>query len=146
MRFEANLPLAGLLAVLAACDGPVASDPPTGGAASTLELAEGWPLLPDGVELGRVLGVAVHPDGRVFVAHAAGHDSPNEERIATNPILVFDPDTGELLDSLGQDLFFYPHGLTFDSRGRLWVTDSDGGVVVRLDEQGRVELSLGEAP
>ena len=143
MRFEASL----LVAALASCDGPVTSDPPSGvESAAALELVEGWPVLPDDVELGRVLAVAVHPDGRVFVAHAAGYESPNEDRIPTSPILVFDPDTGELLDAFGEDLFLYPHGLAFDGRGRLWVTDSDGGVAVRLDELGRVELSIGEAP
>lgn len=143
MRLEASL----FVVALVACDGPTPSDPPVGEPpAASLEVVQGWPVLPDDVELGRVLAVAVHPDGRVFVAHAAGYESPNEERIPTSPILVFDPDTGELLDAFGEDLFLYPHGLAFDGRGRLWVTDSDGGVAVRLDEQGRVELSIGEAP
>lgn len=143
MRLDASL----LLAVLVACDGPSPSDPPTNDVSTTtLEVVQGWPVLPDDVELGRVLAVAVHPDGRVFVAHAAGYESPNEERIPTSPILVFDPDTGELLDAFGEDLFLYPHGLSFDTRGRLWVTDSDGGVAVRLDAEGRVELTIGEAP
>lgn len=135
-----------ILGVLAAgCDGPVGTDPGQAAEASAFVVQEGWPRLPDGMRLGRVLGVAVHPDGRVFVSHAAGRESPNDEPIDEPVILVFDPKTGELLDSLGAGLFLYPHSLTFDPAGRLWVTDSDANRVVRLDEAGQVDLVLGAA-
>jgi hypothetical protein len=54
-----------------------------------------------------------------------------------------DADSGALLDRLGAGLFRYPHGLSFDAQGRLWVVDSDADRVVRLDDDGNVELVLG---
>jgi hypothetical protein len=108
------------------------------------ELVAGWPRLPPGVSFGRVLAVAVHPDGRVFVSHDAGRSSPNTEPIPEATIFVLDADSGELLDTLGAGLFRYPHGLSFDAAGRLWVTDSDSDRVVRLGDDGAIQLVLGD--
>lgn len=110
---------------------------------SDYRVVEAWPKLPAGVKFGRVLSVAVHPDGRVFVSHDAGHASPNSEPIAEDTIFVLDPDSGELLSRLGAGLFRYPHSLTFDAEGRLWVTDSDANRIVRLDENGTIDRELG---
>lgn len=103
-----------------------------------------WPRIPQGVSFGRVLSVAVHPDGRVFVSHDAGHPSPNAQPIAEPTIFVLDADRGELLETLGAGLFRYPHALSFDGHGRLWVVDSDADRVVRLDDDGAIELVLGD--
>jgi sugar lactone lactonase YvrE len=108
------------------------------------ELVTDWPRLPPGVSFGRVLSVAVHPDGRVFVSHDAGHPSPNAEPIPEATIAVLHADSGELLETLGAGLFRYPHGLSFDAAGRLWVVDSDANRVVRLGEDGVPELVLGD--
>jgi sugar lactone lactonase YvrE len=108
------------------------------------QLVAEWPRLPPGVSFGRVLSVAVHPDGRVFVSHDAGRPSPNAEPIPEPTIFVLDADGGELLETLGAGLFRYPHGLAFDADGRLWVTDSDADRVVRLGDDGAIELVLGD--
>jgi DNA-binding beta-propeller fold protein YncE len=131
--------------VLVACDGPAPSDPPAVDPeeVGTFEIVPDWPRLPPGVELGHVLAVAVHPDGRVYVAHSADRESPNDSPIDEPPILVIDPESGELLDALGAGLFLYPHGLSFDDEGRLWVVDADADRVVRLDADGRIDLVLG---
>lgn len=110
---------------------------------SSHEAVPDWPRLPSGVSFGRVLAVAVHPDGRVFVSHDAGHPSPNAEPIAEPTIFVLDAESGDLLDTLGAGLFRYPHGLSFDAEGRLWVTDSDSDRIVRLSDDGTIELVLG---
>lgn len=107
-------------------------------------LVADWPQLPTGVSFGRVLSVAVHPDGRVFVSHDAGRPSPNAEPIAEPTIFVLDADSGELLETLGAGLFRYPHGLSFDPQGRLWVTDSDSDRVVRRGSDGAIDLVLGD--
>lgn len=108
------------------------------------QLVEDWPRLPPGVSFGRVLSVAVHPDGRVFVSHDAGHPSPNAAPISEPTIFVLDAASGDLLETLGAGLFRYPHGLSFDAEGRLWVTDSDSNRVVRLGDDGAIELVLGD--
>lgn len=38
-------------------------------------------------------------------------------------IVELDLNSGAIIDSWGQDLFYLPHGLSFDSSGNMWLTD-----------------------
>lgn len=110
---------------------------------SSYEVVEGWPTLAEGVELGRVLGVAVDSRGRVLVTHSAGRSSGNQELIPEPTIFVFDPDSGVLLRTLGAGLFRYPHGIAVDRDDFIWVTDSEAHRVYKLSPEGEVLLTLG---
>ena len=55
----------------------------------------------------------------------------------------FDPN-GRFVRAFGDNLFTRAHGLRIDSEGNLWATDVGGHTVVKLDNQGRVLLTLGE--
>ncbi len=103
-----------------------------------------WPRLPAGTTFGRVLGVAVAPDGKIWVSHTADGDARNAAPIGGATLAVLDPDTGELLEEKGAGLFRLPHALAFDDEGLLWVTDADANRIVVLDRDGRVVRTLGE--
>ncbi|WP_437680795.1 hypothetical protein [Sorangium sp. So ce131] len=121
---------------------PAADDVPAG----PYEVVDGWPRVPEGVVFGPALDVAVDGRGRVLVSHAAGRDSGNDAPIGEPTILVFDPETGELLDAWGEGLFVYPHGLEVDRDDFVWVTDSEQDRVFKLTAEGSVVMTLGEVP
>lgn len=97
-----------------------------------------WPRLPDGFELGQVVGVAVDSGDRVHVFHRAGYDFNNEEIIPKPTIAVFDADTGELLDEWGESMFVVPHGLAVDANDHIWATDVGNDTVWELLPGGEV--------
>ncbi|WP_437290483.1 hypothetical protein [Sorangium sp. So ce406] len=121
---------------------PAADDAPLG----PYEVVDGWPRVPEGMVFGPTLDVAVDARGRVLVSHAAGRASGNDALITEPTILVFDPESGELLDAWGEGLFMYPHGIEVDRNNFVWVTDSEQNRVFKLTAQGGLVMSLGEAP
>ncbi|WP_437579954.1 hypothetical protein [Sorangium sp. So ce887] len=121
---------------------PVADDAPAG----PYEVVDGWPRVPEGMVFGPALDVAVDARGRVLVSHAAGRTSGNDAPISEATILVFDAGTGELLDAWGEGLFVYPHGIEVDRNDFVWVTDSEQNRVFKLTAEGKVVMTLGEAP
>lgn len=133
-----------LAAVLLSCSdaAPQESVPATFG--DRYEAVSGWPVLPPGVVLGRVYGVAVDANGKVFVAHSADGEAQNAQPIRGDTILVFDGATGAFERSFGGGTFRLPHALTFSDDGHLWVTDSDAGRIFELAPSGEVLSSFGE--
>jgi hypothetical protein len=94
-------------------------------------LVEGWPTLParmNGGRWGEVIRVHVDAKGNLWVFHRcfnvvpAGSATCIGRGPANPPILEFDA-SGKLLKSFGDGLFAYPHGMTMDADGNLWVTD-----------------------
>src|SRR5205085_1524261 len=59
------------------------------------------------------------------------------------PIFQFDT-SGKLLKSLGAGLFISPHKLAIDRDGYLWLADNGGHQVFKLDQDGRILLTLGK--
>jgi DNA-binding beta-propeller fold protein YncE len=133
-------------------------------------LVEGWPKLPqsmNGGKWGEVIRVHVDSKGDVWVFHRCFNTEPAGSatcigRGAPNPpILEFDP-SGKLLKSFGAGLFAYPHGMTVDASGNLWVTDVNdeetilgmsgrnangvlmGQEVLKLSSEGKVLMMLGK--
>jgi DNA-binding beta-propeller fold protein YncE len=133
-------------------------------------LVEGWPKLPqsmNGGKWGEVIRVHVDPKGNVWVFHRCFNTEPAGSATCINrgsanpPILEFDS-SGKLLKSFGAGLFAYPHGMTVDSAGNLWVTDVNdeerilglsarnaGGVLMgqealKLSPDGKVLMTLGK--
>jgi DNA-binding beta-propeller fold protein YncE len=101
---------------------PNAPDVPVNDLPNPYRTVEGWAKLPDGRTWGSTSAVAIDKDGEsVWVA----------ERCAANlcvgsdldPILKFDR-TGKLVKSFGRGLIAWPHGMTVDHEGNIWVTDA----------------------
>jgi len=86
------------------------------------------------LKLGQVAGVSVTQDDYPVIFHRGsnvwndktfGQDHVLKEKkaIDEDPILVLNPDTGDVLESFGKGKFYMPHGLTVDHEGNIYVTD-----------------------
>jgi DNA-binding beta-propeller fold protein YncE len=97
---------------------------------------------------GGTTAVAVGADGKsVWVFERCGGESCAASKLP--PILHFDP-SGKLLASFGAGMFVFPHGISVDGDGNVWVADADGKngkgqQVVKFSPTGKVLLTLGHA-
>jgi DNA-binding beta-propeller fold protein YncE len=147
-----HLALTGLALALAAAALP----PPTRAQPSKLPgidfpdpygPAASFGQLPPGRAWGGTTAVAVDRDGKsVWVFERCGGESCAESELP--PILHFDP-SGKLLASFGAGMFVFPHGITVDPEGNVWVADADGKngkghVVVKFSPAGKVLMTLGK--
>ncbi len=115
----------GMLAVFAAvvwlC---AAADAPPNSQPNPYRTAERWYRLPEGRTMGSSSAVAVAADGHIWVAERCGVNSCAGSNLP--PVLEFDP-SGNLVRSFGAGMFVFPHGMTLDEDGNMWVTDGQGG-------------------
>ncbi len=105
-----------------------------------------WPQRVEGVAMGQVTAVDVDEQNRVFVLQrgdrAWAEPFPTEP-IAQDTVLVFDGQSGALLDRWGAGQFVMPHGLSVDEEGKVWITDAAREQVYRYSPDGKLELTLG---
>lgn len=88
--------------------------------------------LPVGVEFASVSSVEVTSQGHLIVLHRA-----------PIPFMEFDGD-GNFIRSFGsENLFARAHGLTLDADDNMWVTDVVNHVVMKLDKDANILMSLG---
>jgi hypothetical protein len=108
---------------------------------------ENWAKMPEGRTWGSTGGVAVDASGNIWVAERCGQNSCKGRPEA--PVLEFDP-SGKLLTSFGAGMFIFPHGITVDHDGNVWVTDvrgadGKGQQVFKFSPEGKVLMALGTA-
>jgi sugar lactone lactonase YvrE len=107
-----------------------------------------WFKLPEGRMWGSTSAVEIDPDGRsIWVAERCGANSCAGK--TDPPILKFDS-SGKLVKSFGAGMFVFPHGISVDKDGNVWVTDGQGrdGIghqVFEFSPDGKVLLTLGKA-
>src|ERR1700680_3389828 len=116
-------------------------------------LVAGWPMLPksmNGGHWGEVIRVSVDSKGNVWVFHRcfnvvpAGSATCIGRGPANPPILEFDS-SGKLLKSFGAGLFAYPHGMTIDGDGNLWVTDvNDSETILGMSARNANGVIMGQ--
>jgi DNA-binding beta-propeller fold protein YncE len=115
--------------------------------------------MPEGRIWGSTAGIGIDPDGKsVWVAERCGSFlPPSQIKPGTqfgcggsdlDPILKFD-ETGKLVKSFGAGLIQFPHGLSVDPDGNIWVTDGlgkdgKGHQVWKFSPDGKVLLVLGK--
>jgi DNA-binding beta-propeller fold protein YncE len=87
--------------------------------------------IPAGMTMGAPASVAFGGDGHLFVL-ARG----------THALYEFDPN-GKFVRAFGEGLLVRSHGIHIDRDGNIWVTDVNAHVVLKLNRQGQVLLTLG---
>ncbi len=110
-------------------------------------VVEGWAKLPDGRIWGSTAAVDVDANDHIWVAERCGANSCADSKLA--PIMEFDQ-SGKLLRSFGAGLFVFPHGISVDKEGNVWVTDGlgkdgKGHQVFKFSPSGNILLTLGKA-
>lgn len=80
---------------------------------------------------GTFTGVAVDPQGRVFMCHGLAH-----------PVLVFDH-AGNFIQSFGEGLFNEPHSVRIDPAGNVWVVDFMTNQVRKFTPTGALLQTFG---
>ena len=160
------------LAAAAGCAGIVSNldTTPTNDLPNPYRSVSPWGKLPEGRKWGALNGVAVDNDGRsLWVVDRCGANPdvpPGESPFQYDscagsswaPVHKLDPD-GNILKSFGAGIFVFPHKVTQDKEGNVWVVDMRamnarerakypeakpaGHTVVKFDPDGRVLLTLG---
>jgi DNA-binding beta-propeller fold protein YncE len=128
---------------------PVAAqNGPTNNLPNPYRSIENWAKMPPGRNWGSTAGVAIDPDGKsVWVAERCGANSCRNSSL--DPILKFDPN-GRMVKHFGAGMFVFPHGISVDRQGNVWVTDGQGNgalgqQVIKFSPNGKVLLRLGTA-
>jgi sugar lactone lactonase YvrE len=109
---------------------------------------DNWAKLPAGRPWGSTSAVDIDRDGKsVWVAERCGANSCAGS--SQPPILKFDP-SGNLVQSFGQNMFIFPHGICVDKDGNVWITDGQGRdgkghQVFKFSPEGKVLMTLGKA-
>jgi sugar lactone lactonase YvrE len=123
------------------------ADAPQNSQPNPYRTIENWAKLPEGRTWGSTAGVDVDGRGNIWVAERCGANTCEGSNLA--PILEFDS-SGKLLKSFGAGMFLFPHGLTVDKEGNIWVTDGHGAEVkgqqvFKFSPDGKVLMTLGKA-
>jgi len=110
-----------------------------------------WAELPDGRTWGATSAVYPSPDGMtIWVAERCGANSCADSDV--DPVLQFDLD-GNLLQSFGSGMIYWPHGIYVDREGNVWVADAvgygpepegRGHEIIKFSSDGEVLMRLGE--
>ncbi len=105
-----------------------------------------WGQLPAGRTWGATSAVYPAKDGNIWVAERCGQNNCAGSDL--DPMLLFTPD-GKLVRSFGKGQILWPHGITVDRDGNVWITDArgEGGKghqVHKFSPEGKLLMSLGK--
>lgn len=103
-----------------------------------------WPPIATETEVA-VTGVAVGPDGSIYILHRAGRPFNAGTTLIPDPVILrVDAETGEDIARFGAGLFASPHGISVADDGSIWVADTALNIVVHLDPQGHPIRTYGD--
>ena len=117
---------------------------PTNSFPNPYQTVAGWAKLPEGRMWGSTSGVGVDRDGTtIWVAERCGANTCLNSTL--DPILKFDAN-GTLVKSFGAGTMVFPHGLTVDRDGNIWVTDGQDNAPVPARGEGGARGGRGNGP
>ncbi len=101
-----------------------------------VKLVNGFFHYPATYVMGEVIGVAIKPNGHIFLLNRGYH-----------PLIEFDGD-GKFVASMGEGSaeFEGAHSIRFDPQGNMWYIDAASNMVVKWDTEGRTMEALGSRP
>ncbi|SEQ07344.1 peptidyl-alpha-hydroxyglycine alpha-amidating lyase family protein [Neolewinella agarilytica] len=144
MRTFIFLLLVTILGAAAGCNESVQEQgEPAPGPLPEYVLSSSWPSDSTAATIGQPVGVGLMPDGSVAVFHR-GKGTPNPH-VADEVVVFIDPDSGEIINSWGEDSFIHSHGMHVDWAGNVWLTDIKRHQVFKYSAEGQLLLSLGTA-
>jgi DNA-binding beta-propeller fold protein YncE len=108
---------------------------------------ENYLQLPEGRTMGSSSAIDIDRAGNIWVADRCAANSCVGSQLA--PVMKFDS-KGKLLSSFGAGMFVFPHGITIDPDGNVWVSDGQGRggkghQVIKFSPDGKVLMTLGKA-
>jgi streptogramin lyase len=104
--------------------------------------------LPAGRTWGSTASVTTAPDGTIWVVDRCGNSGAGGTTctgtsVSVNPIFQLDT-SGRVLKNFGAGMFVSPHKLTVDRDGSVWLADNGAHVIYKLDQNGKVLMTLGQ--
>lgn len=107
-----------------------------------------WGQLPEGRKWGSTASVSFASDGTIWVVDRCGNSGAGGTTCAgpsanVNPIFQLDT-SGKVMKTFGAGVFVSPHKLTIDKDGFLWIADNGGQQVFKMNQDGKVLLTLGK--
>jgi sugar lactone lactonase YvrE len=105
-----------------------------------------WGQMPAGRSWGATSAVYPARDGNIWVAERCGQNSC--EKSDLDPVLLFTPE-GKVIRSFGKGQILWPHGITVDNDGNVWITDARGAggkghQVYKFSPEGKLLMALGK--
>jgi sugar lactone lactonase YvrE len=101
----------------------------------SFKVIENFLKVPPNMTMAEVVGVDVDSKGQVYVLNRG-----------KQPILEFNPD-GSFARSIGEGLPFEgPHSVRVDPQDNLWYIDAATNLIIKFDQQKRVQMTLGRRP
>ena len=107
-----------------------------------------WGQLPEGRKWGSTASVSAATDGTIWVVDRCGNSGAGGATCGgasanVNPIFQFDA-SGKMLKTFGAGMFVSPHKLSVDKEGNVWLADNGGHQVFKLNQDGKILLTLGK--
>jgi sugar lactone lactonase YvrE len=107
----------------------------------------GWGQLAAGRTWGATSAVYPAKDGNIWVAERCGQNSCAGSDL--DPVMLFTPE-GKLIRSFGKGQILWPHGITVDRDGNVYITDARGAEgkghqVYKFSPDGKLLMTLGKA-
>jgi hypothetical protein len=117
----------------------------------TFQVDPTWPKVPAKWVLGLVSGVSVDSQDHIWVLHRPRTVLPEQKDKAAPALLEFDA-AGEFIQAWGgpgpgYEWFQTEHGLTFDSKGNVWLAGSGAqdGQLLKFTRDGKFLMQIGRS-